>query len=124
MMSNNLDREENSENFKIPINKIPIPEHDDLFLPWWFQSFKGDTRIKVYDNREDISQALMKSIKKEYPFFGFTTWENAQTSDTEFKDKMAKYLKKPKYFDTGKEAYEYIIKKHPDNAEHYRHLLS
>jgi len=65
----------------------------------------------------------MKGIKKEYPFFGFKSWKKAQTGDTGFRDKMADYLKKPKYFDTGKEAYEYIVSKYPKLKKRYRYLL-
>ena len=107
------------ENFRIPKNKIPEPTN---LNPWWFRNLKSG-KFRVYDDKDDIKQALIKSIKKEYPYFGFKSWKKAQTGDTGFTDEMYKHLKKPKHFETGTEAYEYIVSKYPKLSKNYKILI-
>jgi hypothetical protein len=109
-------------NKQIKKNEIPNPP-TYLLDPYWFQSLKGsDSTIRLYDDQDDISQALLKSIKQEYKSFGFTTWDESQVGDTGFRDKMSENLKKPKFFKNGKDAYAYISENYPDIKHFYNCL--
>jgi len=112
--------EMNPECFEIPANKIPRPELCYL-TPWWFRS--GDGRIMIFDDKYDIEQALMKSVKQEYSCFGFRTWNDVQTGDTGFREKMNNFLKKPIYFNTGKEAYDYIVKYYSEFKKDFIYIM-
>lgn len=52
--------------------------------------YRGET--VVFKSIPKIKKAYMTAIKQEYPFFGFTTWENSQINDTAFRDKLIDIL--------------------------------